>query len=260
MILSGSAEAADDVPWIRDDFVVMQRMTYSPSTDVTTAAPPDAALVDLVQAELPGSDPTPLRVIDANRLRSGWSVETFRTRDGDNKDALELNERDSAIGFADESMIRAYWLSDEMRRALEATGALLFASTDGKATVRQMLADETTADFDVAVVGPDDDGLGSLPRLLLTPAKATELGLASTPGPVVMEAPGMTRDQREAITDVVDEYTEPERIAADVLEPRMVAGGPEQEIVKGVEGFVNVEFSWPNEDIDPAHPRSGARR
>jgi hypothetical protein len=153
-------------------------------------------------------------------------------------------------------MVRAYRMNDETRRALESTGAVLFASTDGEATVGQTLAGGSTALIDVAVVGPDDQGLGSLPRLLLTPEEAAELGLASAPGPVVIEVPGMTRDQREAITDVVDEYTEPERIAAGVPEPKPLQVSPGQPLERSVpaqkmEQFVNVEFSWPNENINP---------
>jgi putative ABC transport system permease protein len=252
LILSGNADASDDVPWIRDDLVVVQTTTFTPppvkvmenateragaeGTIVTGA--PDPALVDAILAELPGTHATTLLQVDPSALAQGWKVEGVKEDGTPTEGPLEFNQRGGGgIGVADDALLATYRLADESKQALESTGALLIGREDGRATISLPQPDGSTRQFDARVTA-DDAGLGSLPRLIVTPERARELGFTTAPGTVVIEVPDMTRDQREAVQDVVDEFTEDQQL------PRQVTAGE-------VEHWTSADFSWPNDDIDP---------
>lgn len=235
-LVLGAAADANSSAWMRADEVQIRGVPQFESNGETVqvqAAPPAAppeTIVASVRRALGSSQAFPLTVARPAEADAVWvGAGPVTSGDGGSFDFF-----DGAVVW-DDAAAGAYDLRPVHRRALERSGALLLGETagirevlvrnaadagpaarkelvvNGRSNVALSGQGVATADrptgVDATVVNATAYSLGSLPRLLLTPATAARLAVSQQAGPVVLRANGpLTREQRLAVTDVAQEY------------------------------------------------------
>ncbi|HEX4979081.1 MAG TPA: FtsX-like permease family protein [Acidimicrobiales bacterium] len=115
--------------------------------------------------------------------------------------------------------------------------ALVAERRAASATAEAPTVQELVAPFPVEVVPDGDVPLGSVPRILMTPSRATDLGLAPSASLTVVRAPRSLSDaDRAALQDITTDYGD---ASLDARQP----GG---EIVS-----LNYEVAYPSNAVNP---------
>ena len=136
------------------------------------------------------------------------SLQTIRTTVVDDESAPIDNAAPGPPGtrspaIADASTLEAYKLNDAGKHALLQTGAIyLDDSTDDTPPQTVVLGGRT-----IDLVKVHANAIGLLPHIVITPALAADLHLATMPGPTVMRAPkALTRNERDLLSEIRDDY------------------------------------------------------
>ena len=208
LLLGAHAHDTAGTPYIRDDEVVL----FGIDGVNGFTAPPAAAVSETLKV-LPKATRTQLLV--PTRPNTEWQIRrlvrdhpTLADGDSVSADALGPNGRTS-VAIADAALLKEY-ASKNDRRLLTKSGALLLGPGDGHA--------------EVALQGIPSAGVAAPPtrvsrprwwgrerpsttatrdaRLLVTPARAAQLGMKPRPSMVVLRNPTrLTQDERLEVTD-----------------------------------------------------------
>lgn len=233
VVLSIDAQDRNRVARLRPDEVHLVAFANAPGPDATPTAPvltaPPAPVVARVQGVLPESESLPLTVAAPSSPTLDWTLDDFEpdqsapTSEEGSSYYLPFGKFVAGAAVADAVAVRVYRLRAADRKVLERDGALLLHPTPGTGAVAVRPVDgpgvplsprlgvegrrqPARATLPVTVVDSDAYPLGTLPRLLLSPAAVERLGFTTAPGPVVVRASGpITADQRSELEDVTDD-------------------------------------------------------
>lgn len=170
--------------------------------------PPSDALVAKVGSALPSAERIPTRVV-ADSTKLTWSVEAvtpageFEWGQYQGVGALQA----PSITVADPATTALWRLSDADQRALARNGWLVFGRSKGKIafTLGTGVLDTPTVTMGKPIERVHAELLSGLdhqtaPAVVITPAKAAQLGLEPRPGSIVLRSPkALTSGQRDAI-------------------------------------------------------------
>jgi hypothetical protein len=216
IVLAADKQDADRQPYVRADEV---QLSGYPLNE-TYLAPP-AAVVTTVQKALKES--SRFQVVSGSRPDVSWQIRDvvpnhpsrFTNAGSGQYGTLPIGLV-SSIAIADRSAMDRYGLSTRARKELADRGALFLGPDDGHVVVESIAASTDahgqvvtpgtpvppTRTFEAAMTG-ERVLTGSLPRLLVTPAKAAELRLKARPGTVVLRTPkALTKDQLNLVRDI----------------------------------------------------------
>lgn len=255
MVLSIDAEDRNERDAMRRDEVHLsaELMTTTGAdqgethlTIAPAAAPRD--LVEMLRAGLPGAEVlelTAVRPPEGIRWQLDYPDEYEASGDGY---ATSYGPGSESVAVFDTTTARVYELRDEHRSVLEKEGLLVVGRSNGAGEVL-FVPDETmwpgvvppgasggrvvtgrrtgdgprpsTTRHPVTVVDGRDYAVGSLPRLLVTPAMVSRLGLVQRPPLTVMRTPApLTRSQITFVNDTVEEHRL-DSTPAGPLEPQL---------------------------------------
>jgi len=217
LFLGVHAHDTTEPQYMRDDEVMLF------GTETTNGfIAPAASTVSETERVLP--EAKRIVVLVPSRPNVEWSIRKL-VRDNPTGDVHSESVDGSALGangqtwvaIADRALVAEYDLSKSDRRLLAERGALLLGPGDGHADVALQgvraagVATPPTRTIVAAMVGTRKAvsyaGAGAtLPRLLVTPARATQLGMTARPGLVVLRNPTrLTKAQRLQILNLADE-------------------------------------------------------
>lgn len=234
LVLGADAHTRSDVEWMPPNEVHLtaENMLLPPAPSRTsrfTGTPieflrptptlPPSDLVAAVQGAMPGVERMQLTTARPSSSAFDWRLDDFEQDPSVKPDPEGLFEYKSPSNVAvvfDAPAADVYGLRAGHRAVLERDGALLLGGVKGRGTiVLHPIADDfptrgstasPTSTVPVAVVDARPYALGTLPRLLLTPAAAQQLGFVSEPGIVVLrQSRPLTGAQRSLVADLVDD-------------------------------------------------------
>ena len=233
----------DQTSYLRADEVQLSgsQMGIPPS------APPVSAVVELQKA-LPRA--RRFQVTNGIKAKTAWQI--LHVLPDRRNPLLSTPEGEIiAIAIANRALVDEYGLTARARQLLAERGALYLGPTDGRVVVAPLaVAPGTDAPVTPALPGTPTPStptveaamvgeryiLGSLPRLLVTPAEARHLGLTAYAGMVVLRTPKpLTKDQRNLVRDLTYDA---ERAGGSV--------GPVPNA-----NSVSIDFYIPSNRIDP---------
>jgi putative ABC transport system permease protein len=217
--LANLRRSEDDriVDRIPTDLVRLNVQDHGGFQDSLVQVPEPAVLDDVADeaaAVLPGAERHDIReaVAEDGRTKPVLSPRDFVPTDPDDADLATrglLMPQQATI--VDAGFEAAYGLDAGTRRLLARTGAVWVGPVPGRVVIDAVTGVDDpysvahpTASFPADVVGPEDGhGFGSSGELLLTPAKADELGWPTARAGVVFRTPDpLTAEQRDAVEDV----------------------------------------------------------
>jgi putative ABC transport system permease protein len=257
LVLSAEAKSAQEPDFMRDDEVHLQASLGGLVSPAGVGGPTQVApaLVSAVHAALPGAARHDIPLAVAENPTWRWALGRF-TAGGPLADEgyvfLHPSLPGVAAAVAGPEVFEVYGLSERERDVIAEEGILGLGATAGRAQL-DIVSEPAAAEhlvlpspgaapqvvvpgIAVAVAGLGDRAPGMLPRLIVTPQRARELGLRETAGPVVLRLDRpLTQDQRNAVADIVEEYH------AELMEQQALGGG----------AFVDVAWQQPPGGVDP---------
>lgn len=263
LVLSADAKDAGASQWIRPDEIHLSAHATDPV--VNEQLGPELRPIDVpgdyldeLRAAIPGTEVHHVKqvgVVGAGQ-EARWEVRDFAPAEPLPEGEAFLNLMSAVspqlAAVADDELLRLYDLPASVAEALEEDGvaALGDLPVGGTATVTLVAEQyresgmgesptvrELLPPFPVEIVPARDFPVGSVPRILMTPARAAALGLAPSGDLTVLRAPGpLSGADRTAVQDISDEYRD---LALDAQQP----GG---ETVS-----VNFNVLYPSETPDP---------
>lgn len=233
LVLSADAKDANDPEWMRlDEIHLSAQATRPPGTeegahDLRPVDVPDDYL-DELRAAIPGTEVHHIQRVGVAGAGPDvqWEVRDFAPAEplpeGEAFIHLMSGPYPQFAAIADDELLRLYDFPVEVTRRLDedgvvalgylpvggtATVALVAHQYDESGTSEESRSRELVAPFQVEVVPDGGLPVGSLPRILMTPSRAEDLGLGSTASLTVLRAPGpLSGADRAALQDISDGY------------------------------------------------------
>lgn len=201
-------------------------------------APAPTDLVETLRGALPGSEVLNLRTMGP---APGYRVHVQRTDRGDEAGAdengmgpFDFAPGGNAAAVVDATAARVYELRPAHRAVLEKEGVLVLGRSDGEGELSIVTApnyeaspvggvtvtdrrDPSTPGHPVPVVDGREYELGMLPRVLVTTAVGTRLGLVErAPATIIRTPKPLTRAQLTLVRDTIEDY----RLDTSVMDAR----------------------------------------
>jgi putative ABC transport system permease protein len=203
LALGAHSENVDKARWIAPD-----RVELTGDTKPDGSSPPPPALVAGVAHALPHAARILIRFVAGTNLV--WHVTGVTAAHASGWETYKTGETQvPSIGIADPQTADLYRLSPSDRDALARHGWLIFGTATGRVdfTLRVHAAPMRPVPplrtVDAVLLSDHDHEIGSLPRLLVAPARARQLGIPARSGMLVLRAPApLTRLQRDAVEEV----------------------------------------------------------
>ncbi len=262
LVLSADAKDANEPQWMRPDEVHLSAQAIAPtiSEEVRLVSHPVEVpddYLDELRAAIPGTEVHHIEQVGVAGAGQDarWEVRDFVPAeplpDGEASLHLMSGAYPQHAAVADDELLHLYDFPAGVARALDENGiaALGYLPVGGTATVtlvaeqydesgtgEQPNLRELIPPFPVEIVPDDDFPVGAVPRILMTPARAEDLGLVPSASLTVLRAPGPLSDaDRAALQDISDDYRD---FALDTQ-------GPGDEI------SLNFNVLYPTESLNP---------
>lgn len=233
LVLSADAKDANEPEWMRlDEIHLSAQATRPPGTE---EGAPDLRPVDVpndyldeLRAAIPGTEVHHIQRVGVAGAGPDvqWEVRDFAPAEplpeGEAYIHLMSGPYPQFAAIADDELLRLYDFPVEVTRRLDedgvvalgylpvggtATVALVAHQYDESGTSEESRSQELVPPFQVEVVPDGGLPVGSLPRILMTPSRAEDLGLGSTASLTVLRAPGpLSGADRAALQDISDGY------------------------------------------------------
>lgn len=235
LMLSATANDANEPQWMRPDEVHISAQAIGPN--VSQKLSPESHPVDVpddyideLRAAIPGTEVHRIEQVSIPGAgqNARWEVRDFVPAEplpnGEAHPPLMSGAYPQFAAVADDELLRLYGLPTGVARALDengiaglgflpvggtATVALVAGQYDESGTGEQPSVRELIPPFPVEIVPDGDFPAGSIPRILVTPSRAEDLGLVPSASLTVLRAPEPLSDaDRVALQDISDDYSD----------------------------------------------------